>query len=118
MNLGEIGQMKTSVLVYLLKIFETLVNNDFDLKEIEELMNNHTKGESFSKKPSVKPLQTKSTIVNTNNYISGAEKFNVPNNTLELYTIENLQSDCKELVKLIKADMIDCFLCHKSIWTL
>ena len=89
------------------RIFETLVNNDFDLKEIEELMNKHTKGESFSKKPNVKPVQAKSTIVNTNNYISGAEKYNVPNDLLELYTIENFltQSDCKELVKLIKADM-------------
>lgn len=84
------------------KIFETLVNNDFDLNEIESVMKEEGEKQSTSK-----ITKANSPNIQTSNYIEGAKKVDVPGDVLELYTIDNFlsTSDCKTLVNLIKSDM-------------
>jgi prolyl 4-hydroxylase len=84
------------------KIFETLVNNDFDLNDIESVIK-----ESPGKLPISKIPKSSSSSIRPGSYIEGAKKVDVPNDALELYTIDNFlnAADCKTLVSLIKTDM-------------
>tara|TARA_Y100001934_G_scaffold144336_1_gene173330 strand:+ start:199 stop:1038 length:840 start_codon:yes stop_codon:yes gene_type:complete len=84
------------------KIFETLVNNDFDLNDIEKVMKES--GEKYSASKTTKSI---SPNIRTSNHIEGATKVDVPDDALDLYTIDNFISaaDCKVLIDLIKSDM-------------
>jgi len=84
------------------KIFETLVNNDFELKEIESFLKDTSLSTPISKTKS-----EKLNIISKPTHIEGAVKVDVPNNNLDIYKIENFlnAADCKKLVSLIKNDM-------------
>lgn len=85
------------------KIFETLISNEFDVKDIESIM-----GRSSDK--NLKPVRNSnlsSNIISTSYSVEGASKIVVKDNKLELYQIDNFltKDECDKLVKLIKSDM-------------
>ena len=78
------------------KIFETLINNDFDINDIEKQMNT-----SSIKKDS---NSVNKTLMNKRTTIEHGFKINVENNKLEIYQINNFlnQNECNQLIKIIK----------------
>lgn len=83
------------------KIFETLINNNFDQESIEAVI----KGG----KPPTNSITTKQSKpeLRVSSYIVGAEKVDVKDNVLDIYTIDNFisKADCKKLADLVKSDM-------------
>ena len=83
------------------KIFEILVNHDFDLKDIEN--------ELTSLKNEKKVDKTKdSSIKQSNTHIQNSIKVEIENNVLDLYKIDNFLSNevCKKLTSIIKANKV------------
>jgi prolyl 4-hydroxylase len=83
------------------KIFQTLVNNDFNLSDINSVMKNSS--------PTITRVPTKNAGLgnSTGGYIVGAQKVEVKDDVLELYTIDDFvnKEECKKIVSLIKKDM-------------
>ncbi len=84
-------------------IFKTLTDNDFDLKEVVEVMQWTPNEKDIEVSNTPKKLKPISRTV----YIDGAEKVDTKDDVLEIYKIENFLSndECDELVKLIKSNM-------------